>query len=351
MEIMKQTKDFYKYELIKAADILVRDMIKLKKDETILITLDTKSDYRVADAIAGAAYSVGGKPMVVSIATPLASYKDADKYLPLETLTAALNKTDVWIQINMSSLLYSTPYNISYKENPNLRFCAYGMGVHVDSFVSLIGRLNFKAQKIFQGRLTERTRNAKIMRITTPSGGDVTFENNPKWPIMNEDGSADTPGSHMMAGQIGWTPFFESINGTIIFDGSVYPLGLIDVPIKLHIKEGNIVKIEGGRMAFEYEKFLKSFNHPMMLRMAHLCYGLNRGAKLSGNTMEDERVWGCIEWGIGAVGPMYVPEGVEAPAHSDGICLNASVWLDNIQIMKESDFIDSELKELADNLK
>ena len=61
---MKETKDFYKYELIKAADVLVRDMIKLKKDETVAITLDTESDYRVADVIAGVAHSVGGKPMV-----------------------------------------------------------------------------------------------------------------------------------------------------------------------------------------------------------------------------------------------------------------------------------------------
>lgn len=80
----KDTKDYYKYELIKAADVLVRDMIKLKKDETLVITLDTESDYRVADAVAGAAHSVGGKPMVISVPTPLGNAKAADKYLPLE---------------------------------------------------------------------------------------------------------------------------------------------------------------------------------------------------------------------------------------------------------------------------
>ncbi len=348
---MKDTKDYYKYELIKTADVLVRDMIELKEGETIVITLDTTSDYRVADAIAGAAYSIGGKPMVISVATPLAGYKAADKDLPLETFTAALNKTDVWVQINKISLLYSTPYNVSFKENRNLRFVAFGSGVYVDNFVRCIGRVKVEAQKIFQAKLTERTRNTKTMRVTTPSGGDVTFENNPKWPIMCEDGSMDTPGSHMMPGQIGWTPFFDSINGTIVFDGSVSPLGLIDVPIKLHVKKGNIIKIEGGKMAFEYEKFLKSFNHPMMLRMAHVCYGLNLGAKLSGNTIEDERVWGSIEWGIGEVGPMLVPGGILAPSHSDGICLNASVWLDTVQIMKEGNFVDPELKDLADKLK
>jgi len=33
--------------------------------------------------------------------------------------------------------------------------------------------------------------------------------------------------------------------------------------------------------------------------MAHICYGFNPGAKLTGDIVEDERVWGCVEWGIG----------------------------------------------------
>lgn len=156
----------------------------------------------------------------------------------------------------------------------------------------------------------------------------------------------------MVPGQIGWTPFFESINGTIVYDGSVMPLGIIDVPIKLHVKEGTVMKIEGGRMAKDYEKYLKSFNDPQMLRMAHLCYGFNPGATLTGCCAEDERIWGCIEWGIGAVGPSLVPpEGIPGASHTDGICLNASVWIDDVQIMKDGDIIDPELKKLADKLK
>lgn len=34
---------------------------------------------------------------------------------------------------------------------------------------------------------------------------------------------ADMPGSHMLCGQIGWSPKLESINGRIVFDGSVVP--------------------------------------------------------------------------------------------------------------------------------
>ena len=52
----------YEYELGKAADMLVRDSFKLKEGEIFVITADTKSDRRVVDATARAAFSVGAKP-------------------------------------------------------------------------------------------------------------------------------------------------------------------------------------------------------------------------------------------------------------------------------------------------
>ncbi|MDO5690682.1 MAG: aminopeptidase, partial [Tissierellia bacterium] len=44
------------------------------------------------------------------------------------------------------------------------------------------------------------------------------------------------------------------------------------------------------------------------------------------------------EWGFGNVGPQLtsdIPGGVPAASHSDGICLNSSVWLDGVQILDE----------------
>ncbi|GAI16337.1 unnamed protein product, partial [marine sediment metagenome] len=170
-------------------------------------------------------------------------------------------------------------------------------------------------------------------------------------PII-ELGYADTPGSHMMAGQIGWSPNFESINGTIVFDGSLVPpiIGILKEPVRLTIKTGKVVKIEGGKEAAEYEKWLKSFNHPQMLKLAHVCYGFNPGARLTGDILEDERIWGGTEWGLGNVGAILVPGGISGPSHTDGICLNSSVWLDGVQIMDKGQILDPELKKLAEKL-
>jgi len=81
----------YQYELGKACDILVRELFKLKCGEIFVITADTESDPRVVDAAATAAFSVGAKPMVIWLTSPLIEGKLADSILPLDSLTGALS--------------------------------------------------------------------------------------------------------------------------------------------------------------------------------------------------------------------------------------------------------------------
>jgi 2,5-dihydroxypyridine 5,6-dioxygenase len=340
---------YYEYELGRAAKILCEDLLKLKRGETVVITADTESDERVVTATATAAFACGAKPMVVYTASPLGVGQAADPMLPIDALAAVLLKADAWVEFNNEWLLYSTPYNIAMKGNKKLRHqCLVGMSV--DMMVRNIGRVDYEDLDDFLRTITERTLSAKHVRVTTPAGTDVEFDNEPgrKAPVNY----ADTPGSHMMAGQISWSPAFESINGEIVFDGSLVPpcVGLLRTPVALTIRKGTIVKIEGGSEAAEYEKWLKGFNHPQMLKLAHISYGFNPGARLTGNILEDERVWGATEWGIGNVGPRLVPGGIPGPSHSDGICLNSSVWLDGIQLMDKGQLLDPKLRELTAKL-
>ena len=157
----------------------------------------------------------------------------------------------------------------------------------------------------------------------------------------------------MLAGQIAWAPKFETINGVVVFDGSVVPpLGKLEQPIRLTIEKGEIVKVEGGNEAREFEQWMDSFNHPQMRRLAHASWAFHPGAKLTGDIVEDERVWGATEWGIGAVGPGFSHTGdhIPAPSHTDGICLNTSAWLDGKQLLDEGKLVDEKLAELAKKL-
>jgi leucyl aminopeptidase (aminopeptidase T) len=339
----------YEYELGKAAKILVEELFKIKPGETFVITADTESNKRVVDATARATFAAGGKPMVIWTASPLGVGKAADAMLPVESLVGALAGADAWIEYNNQWLLYSTPFDKAMASNPKLRY-QNACGMNEDMMVRLIGRIDFPALDHFMKRLVDLTTNAKHVRVTTPAGCDVQFDHVPGRMLRFELGYADTPGAHMQPGQIAWSPDLDTINGVIVFDGSIVPpfTGVLKEPVVLHIKNGTIVKVEGGNEASTYGQWLKSFNHPQMLRLAHISYGVHPNARLSGDIVEDERVWGATEWGIGNVGPFLIPpKGIIGPSHSDGICLNSSVWLDNVQILDTGRFIDAELKELA----
>lgn len=337
------------FELQKAADKLVKEIFAVKPGETVVITADTLSRHTVVTAVAASVYAAGGIPMVITIPAPGGVGKAADPDLPIEALTAALCQADVWIEFNYQWLLYSTPFERAEKQNKKLRYMCL-VDFNEDILVRTVGNVDVEPLRPFMSRVRELTMSAKKMRITTPAGCDVSFEIDPAHYFTCDCGDASIPGIHMLTGQLNVVPRFGSINGTIVFDGCVTPpLGRVpSAPIVLTVKDSRIIKIEGGQDAVEFNRYLNSFEDENMFKMAHIAYGFNPGAKLTGNIVEDERVWGATEWGIGYVSAFDAPPGgQDAKSHCDGICLNSTVWLDSREIMREGAILDEELKALS----
>ena len=348
---MKEMPEYQELELAKAADVVVRQLLKVKKGESVLITQDTEGDWRVAEATARAAQAADAKVAVIWHSAPPGFGKVADPYLP-EPLKKAIPNCDVWVEFNYEWLLYSTPWDEAMATNRIRYFCLVGMDAPM--MVRCIGKVNFDILGRFERKITDMTQKAKKMKVTTPAGTNIAFENDPKRPVSCEL-TADTPGAHFLAGQIGWAPTEETINGTIVFDGSFSgggpaELGVLQTPITLEVKKGKIAVVKGGREAKVVERWLENFKDPNMYNMAHICYGFNPGAKLTGVCLEDERVWGATEWGIGNQGPMLKGKAGSASSHADGICLNSSVWLDGVQVMDEGKLVNKELAKLAHEL-
>ena len=340
----------FEYELNKAARVLVEDMFQLKKDEIFVITCDTWSDMRVVNATAAAAFSVGAKPMVISCATPLGTANMVDDFLPSPAILGALKEADAWVEYNYMYIFYSKLCLDVFAANKKLREMVLP-GLTCDQFVRLFGRLDFPALHGFLSTLTNMTAQAECLRFTTELGTDVEFKNFPdeRREICCDSGMMDHPAIFQMPGQIGWKPDFDSVNGTIVFDASLVPqIGPVDAPVKVTMENGTIVKIEGGSVARAWDKFLHDFNDPQMLRVSHVCYGFHPGAKLTGLVGEDERIWGCSQWGFGSVSACKAaPNGIMASSHTDGVTLNTSVYLDGVQIIDKGKPVEPELARLA----
>ena len=345
-------------ELAKAADFVVRDSLRIQPGESLLVTIDTETDFRVAEATARAGQAVDAKVAVIWHSAPPGFGKVTDNYLP-EPVKAAIPKADAWVEYNNQWLLYSTPWEEAIGSR-KVRYLCLG-GIDVERLVRCVGKVDWKTTGAFLNKLADMTKNAKKVQITNQAGNDISFEMGGR-PVVAETMENYRPNAcglhaHFLGGQIIWAPIEESINGKIVFNGSLAGggeayFGVLQTPVTLEIEKGKITKIEGGREAKIFNKWLEQLNDPRMYKLAHVCYGFNPGAKLSGVMVEDERVWGCTEWGIGYQSIYY--NGKDKPgdaiSHADGICLSCSVSLDGKQIVDDGRLVDNELKTLARKL-
>ena len=351
----------YEFETVATCYKLVHDMFKAKPGETMVITCDTESDMQAVEACANACVLCGVKPVVMKIAAPRGVGKAADPDMPVAVLTEALCAADMWVEFNNKWIFYSSVYDAAVERNKKLRYICW-LGAYPAMMMRMIGHMDIETCAEFHHKVEAATAAAKHVHITTPAGTDVEFDMEPGRPFWTADGLIDKPGDlKMVPGQISWTPKFGTIQGRLVFDGAMDPgISDLDEPIVVDVKDDFITNISGGQAAKQWEAWLKSLNDPNMYRVAHASYGLNPGSILSRVIAEDERIWGCVEFGFGNIGDIMVADYIEktgkymhAASHCDGIALNSTVWLDDKLFFKDGEVVGptEEIVELAKKLR
>lgn len=102
-----------------------------------------------------------------------------------------------------------------------------------------------------------------------------------------------------------------------------------------------MTKIEGGAQAETFKAWLESYNDENSYRLAHYSQGFNPGVtKPTGRIVEDERVFGCMEFGIGSQGKAIMGACWDAPSHTDGILLKPTIILDDVVIEEDGVYKD-----------
>ncbi len=328
--------EFYQFEVIHAARKIVEEIFLIHKGESVVITADTGSDARVVQATAQAVYAVGAHPVVIWLE------RQPEPCLePPAPVAQAVKAANAWIDYAIAYLLYS-PCHREATANGTRYLCYTGMDV--DMLIRTVGKQNWEALTRFRDKLADLSQAATTMRITSPAGTDLTAAVNKEGGFYRRQRQPGQGYSQMLGGQSGFAALPESINGTLVFDGAVWPpddLGALREPIAMTIVNSDIKHVAGGREARVYERWLAGFENPMQFRVAHISYGFNPGVtKITGRIVEDERVFGCVEVGIG-------PVAQGAKVHSDGVVLNASLWADGVQLEDEGVYVHPELVQLC----
>ncbi len=316
-----------------AARRLLEEVVGVRPGLEVLITADSGTERQLVEVVAGQCYALGASPVVVYY--PMRPHPCHD---PPGVIGRAARSAEVWLDLAVHFSVYSPTHQDAVCAG--CRYLLVG-GLSLDGLVRLVGQVDIPRLHEFGGKLREVLRASKTGRITSRAGTDFRVKTSTdRWtPPANLRGR-----SLVLPGQASWRLVEGSVEGRIVIDATLWPPGEIGVlgnPVELVVSESTIVDIRGGREARIFARWLDSFGHPAMYRVSHLTFGFNpRVLRPTGRIIEDERIFGCIEIGIGSAR-------MGAPSHADGIILAPTVELDGTVLIQDGFFAQGEVADLA----
>ncbi|GHV62102.1 aminopeptidase [Spirochaetia bacterium] len=342
-----ETRDEYLYlELMKGAMTLVKDVMLVKPGENVVITGDTSSDRRVVDAVSQAVYAIGGIPTVINYATAPNACME-----PPAPIGAAVGKADVWIELAYSYIMHSKAFRDSMDFGTRY-ICLTGMDVEM--IVKTVSRVDYDAMIELGEYMKDTLEKADEVIVTAQNGTKLKAYNRGR-KVRHSGQKATRKGYPiMLGGQISWCPVEETIEGTLVFDGALWPpleIGKLKAPVKLEFKEGRVKDISGGADAAVFRAWIDGFGDENMYRLAHYSLGFNPGVRaITGRIVEDERVFGCMEFGIGSQGKAIMGAFWTAASHTDGTVLRPSIILDGKVFEQDGVYMDETARSLCKKL-
>ena len=287
-----------------AAEIAVKDCLKVQPGETLLVVTDTELRM-IGEALVVAGRELGAASVIMEM-QPLSRNGEE----PPLMVSEAMKHADAVVCPTSKSLTHTAA-----RRNA----CAAGArvatmpGITVDTMVRGLGA-DYYAIAERTKRVTALLDKAKVARVITKLGTDITM------PIdgikaISSTGLMHEPGSfgNLPSGESYLMPAEGKSQGVFVVDGYA-------------------VEISGGPEADELRAKLeplgkKAFN------IAELGVGTNDAAKIIGNILEDEKVMGTVHIAIG--NNMSMGGSHDVPIHLDGIIQDPTLELDGVAIMKD----------------
>jgi leucyl aminopeptidase (aminopeptidase T) len=178
--------------------------------------------------------------------------------------------------------------------------------------------------------------SAREARITCPRGSDLRLGIEGRTGIA-DGGELSTRGAfgNLPCGEGFIAPVEGTTEGTLVIDGSIAEIGLLDTPTKLTIRGGHLCEVEGS--AGERLMGLLTPHGEEATNVAELGIGTNEEAIPTGNVLEDEKILGTAHVAFGA--SAAIGGTVQVPVHLDCVINEPTVEIDGEVVVSGTELL------------
>jgi len=309
--------------MMRTAQRIVQHAARIQPGENVCIVGDTNT-FSIAKVLAEASYA-GGAETVLAIMTPREMHGNE----PPRVIASAMLGADVILAPTTYAITHTRARIEASKRGARTVILR---GIEEDTMIQGAMLADYDEVSATSNRLAARLGQAKIIRLTTDLGTDVTFFVEDRKGLAL-GGMATEPGTFtsLPSGEAAIAPVEGKTKGMIVIDFSMDGIGLLAEPIRLEVIDGKAASIEGGREAQQLRRLLEGDENA--LNIAEFAIGTNPKSRMKGNMAEDKILRGCVHI---AVGDNHTIGGkIESKVHLDGVILNPTVEIDGYLVVNK----------------
>ncbi len=303
------------------------DCLRLQASETLLVVTDDDTR-EVAEA-----FYQGGREWAAASHMICMKTAEVDGQEPDPPIAELMQKYDVVVCPTRRSLTHTDAKRNACKQGARV---ATLPGITKDVFVrTMQADYNKVAERTYQ--MSALLEKGRVVRIQTALGTDLTLPIG-EMPVISSTGliREKGKGGNLPSGESFLCPVEGESHGTLVVDASFAGIGKLVQPVTIKIKDGKAYDFSGGEQAAVLEKRLRAFGEAGLV-VAELGVGTNESATISGMILEDEKVFGTIHIAFGNNISMGGSNSVGI--HLDGVVLKPNMWIDDLHVIKEGDWL------------
>ena len=318
-------------EMMPGAMKAMNQCARVKPGENVVIACDTNK-MRIAEALAAAAYAVGGVPTIAAFPPTGAHGAQVPKavvgacarsdvfFLPTSW---SMTHTDARVEAIQNGARGSTMCEVTED-------CLCTGGIQGD----------YEENDRVAHKIGDILSVAKKIRMTSTSGTDLEAEITNR-PVQYETGLFREPGQFaaLPNSEVNISPIEGTTEGIIVGNVRLMGYGIIrEEPVTIEVKDGEVKKIIGAKAADYLKETLKSFNDPSVYNLAEFAIGLNPACRAYATNLED---LGKLGFGHHGIGSNYAIGGdVLAPCHIDIIYSDVNLEIDGKVVLEQGKVLD-----------